>query len=83
MAERYIVVLDKGQVQELEKLCELRRQVLQQDGDEFPNAKFVKAELGQLKRMLACTLRSNSAHWHLANAISTSLMLAYNARRIG
>ena len=49
MAERYIVVLDKGQLQELEKLCELRRQVLQQDGHEFPDAKFVKAELGQLK----------------------------------
>ena len=52
MAERYIVVLDKGQLQELEKLCELRRQVLQQDGDEFPNAKFVKAELGQLKTIM-------------------------------
>lgn len=49
MAERYIVVLDKGQLQELENLCELRRQVLQQDGDEFPNAGFVKAELKQLK----------------------------------
>ena len=47
--EKFIVVLDKGQLQELEKLCELRRQVLQQDGDEFPNAGFVKAELKQLK----------------------------------
>ena len=49
MTERYMVVLDKGQLQELEKLCELRRQVLQQDGHEFPNAGFVKAELKQLK----------------------------------
>jgi len=49
MTERYVVVLDKGQLHELAKLCELRRQVLQQDGDDFPDAKFVKAELKQLK----------------------------------
>ena len=49
MAERYMVVLDEGQLQELMKLCEERRQVLRQDGEEFPNAGFVKAELKQLK----------------------------------
>jgi hypothetical protein len=47
--EKFIVVLNKGELQELEKLCELRRQVLQQDGDTFPNAKFVQLELKQLK----------------------------------
>jgi len=62
MAERYMVVLDKGQLQELEKLCELRRQVLQQDGDEFPNAAFVKQELGQLKTIWQALNRAHQMH---------------------
>ena len=62
MAERYMVVLDKGQLQELEKLCELRRQVLQQDGDEFPNAGFVKAELKQLKTIGQAFFRKAKIH---------------------
>tara|TARA_R100001510_G_C7615586_1_gene177844 strand:- start:11 stop:244 length:234 start_codon:yes stop_codon:yes gene_type:complete len=62
MTERYIVVLDKGQLQELEKLCELRRQVLQQDGHEFPNAKMVKHELGQLKTIWQAFDRKSRLH---------------------
>jgi|TARA_Y100000289_G_scaffold22290_1_gene21641 hypothetical protein len=60
--EKFIVVLDKGQLQELEKLCELRRQVLQQDGDEFPNAGFVKAELKQLKTIGQAFFRKAKIH---------------------
>ena len=60
--EKFIVVLDKGQLQELEKLCELRRQVLQQDGDEFPNAGFVKAELKQLKTIGQAFFRKTKIH---------------------
>lgn len=62
MAERYMVVLDKGQLQELEKLCELRRQVLQQDGDEFPDAGFVKLELKQLKTIGQAFFRKAKIH---------------------
>ena len=62
MTERYRVVLDKGQLQELEKLCELRRQVLQQDGHEFPDAGFVKAELKQLKTIGQAFFRKAKIH---------------------
>ena len=55
--EKYIVVLDKGQLHELEKLCELRRQLLHEDNEEFPNAKFVQLELKQLRGIYQAFLR--------------------------
>ena len=55
--EKYIVVLDKGQLHELETLCELRRQLLHEDNEEFPNAKFVQLELKQLRGIYQAFLR--------------------------
>jgi len=62
MAKRYIIVLDEGQLQELNKLCEERRQVLRQDGHEFPNAGFVKSELKQLKTIGQAFYRKAKIH---------------------
>ena len=62
MAERYIVVLNKGELDELEKLCELRRQQLQEDGEEFPDAGFVKVELRQLKTIGQAFFRKAKIH---------------------
>ena len=62
MAERYMVVLDKGELHELEKLCELRRQQLQQDGEEFPDAGFVKLELKHLKTIGQAFFRKAKIH---------------------
>ena len=55
--EKYIVVLDKGQLHELETLCELRRQLLHEDKEAFPNAKFVQLELKQLRGIYQAFLR--------------------------
>lgn len=62
MTEKYIIVLGKGEIHELEKLCEERRQVLQQDGEEFPDAGFVALELRQLKDIGTAFFRKAKIH---------------------
>ena len=48
---RHMVVLTDAHVHELQKLCEERRLLLQEEADKYPDAQWPKLELKQLRQI--------------------------------